>query len=568
MTSPTVMAPPRAELEQNRRRFFAVRVGCWVIALVLGGLQAWSARFAMNPDGISYLDIGDAYWRHDWHNAINAYWSPLYSWILGFFVNVIKPSPRWEYPLVHFVNFLIYIGALCGFEYILSTLVFSRNADTGVSIVQTEVGLPTFFWWVAGYGVFITASLFLNGLQLATPDVCVAAFVYFATALLFKILLKSATRGTFCALGMILGFAYLTKAVMFPLGFVFLLTLPLCGGRTAISFKNMASVLVCFLLVASPFIVMLSGTHNRLTFSSVGPVAYEVYVDGFHQFIPEADGLAHPVRKLSNSPRIYDYASPIHGTYPLWYDPAYWHEGLRPFWSTDGERKVVTYGLAVYLYIIFISYGVILVSLIGLRLVAPPTTLPSHNQVRSWLIAVPAFCALLIYLIVYTEPRYVAPFCCILCLLAFSGIRVNRSRSWSVLLAFIATVVLAQSVYFARKIDSHTGTAGRGIPVYSDAAESLSELGIRTGDVISVVGSNTFGEGGAFVARLARVKIVSEFPDMDNSWMTNQEKCHEVMALLIDNHVKGILLLGSPPATSSISWTKLGTTNYYFHALL
>jgi hypothetical protein len=31
----------------------------------------------MNPaDGISYLDIGDAYWRGDWHMAINAFWSP------------------------------------------------------------------------------------------------------------------------------------------------------------------------------------------------------------------------------------------------------------------------------------------------------------------------------------------------------------------------------------------------------------------------------------------------------------------------------------------------------------
>src|SRR5947209_187208 len=102
---------------QGASRNLALRIACWAIALTLGGCQAWATRFTMNPDGVSYLDIGDAYWRHDWHNAINAYWSPLYSWILGFFINVVKPTPYWEYPLVHLVNFFIYVGALGCFEF-------------------------------------------------------------------------------------------------------------------------------------------------------------------------------------------------------------------------------------------------------------------------------------------------------------------------------------------------------------------------------------------------------------------------------------------------------------------
>ena len=82
------------------------------MALAIGAAQAWATRFATNPDGISYLDIGDAYWRGDWHHPINAYWSPLYSWILGFFFKVLRPSAYWEYPVVHLVNFLIYVAAL------------------------------------------------------------------------------------------------------------------------------------------------------------------------------------------------------------------------------------------------------------------------------------------------------------------------------------------------------------------------------------------------------------------------------------------------------------------------
>src|SRR6266536_3691344 len=154
-----------------------IRVGAWVVAVSVGAAQAWATRFTMNPDGISYLDIGDAYWRHDWHNAINTYWSPLYSWILGFFINVIKPTPYWEYPLVHLVNFLIYVVALGCFEFFLVTFITSRKHREQFLVGHEQVGMPEFFWWVVGYSLFLTASLVLNGLHFATPDICVQAFV-------------------------------------------------------------------------------------------------------------------------------------------------------------------------------------------------------------------------------------------------------------------------------------------------------------------------------------------------------------------------------------------------------
>ena len=55
----------------------------WSIGVAIGFLQAWQARFWINPDGISYLDHADAWFRRDWHGALSPYWSPLYSWLLG-----------------------------------------------------------------------------------------------------------------------------------------------------------------------------------------------------------------------------------------------------------------------------------------------------------------------------------------------------------------------------------------------------------------------------------------------------------------------------------------------------
>ena len=78
--------------------------------IALGALHAGAAiaSHSMNADGISYLDMGDAYFRGDWQMAVNGVWSPLYAWILGAALYVIQPSLHWEFAVVHLVNFLIY----------------------------------------------------------------------------------------------------------------------------------------------------------------------------------------------------------------------------------------------------------------------------------------------------------------------------------------------------------------------------------------------------------------------------------------------------------------------------
>src|SRR5438128_10511343 len=93
LSSPETSVSDASRLDEPQRLSpRRVRIFFWLLAIALGAVQAWATRFTMNPDGISYLDIGDAYWRGDWHMAINAYWSALHSWILGLFLKVLKPS--------------------------------------------------------------------------------------------------------------------------------------------------------------------------------------------------------------------------------------------------------------------------------------------------------------------------------------------------------------------------------------------------------------------------------------------------------------------------------------------
>src|SRR5579864_6159499 len=118
---PNRYARPR-EMRSN-----VTRNACWIVALTAGAAQAWAARFRNDHDGVSYLDVANAYLRHDWHNAVNTYWSPLYSWSLELFLKLQRPSPYWELPTVHLVNFLIYALALVAFHFLLSTFVADRR---------------------------------------------------------------------------------------------------------------------------------------------------------------------------------------------------------------------------------------------------------------------------------------------------------------------------------------------------------------------------------------------------------------------------------------------------------
>ena len=62
-------------------------------SVAFGLVHAWVGRYSMNPDGVSYLDMGDALVRRDWAHAVNGYWSPLYGWMLGLVVGEVAAFP-------------------------------------------------------------------------------------------------------------------------------------------------------------------------------------------------------------------------------------------------------------------------------------------------------------------------------------------------------------------------------------------------------------------------------------------------------------------------------------------
>lgn len=60
-------------------------IGILVLYFITGAVLYFPLRYQLNPDGIAYLTIAKDYYHGHWGDAINAYWSPLISWIIALF---------------------------------------------------------------------------------------------------------------------------------------------------------------------------------------------------------------------------------------------------------------------------------------------------------------------------------------------------------------------------------------------------------------------------------------------------------------------------------------------------
>ncbi len=349
-----VQAPYVAQLPSQARPVEAVENHSWVrwktvfrvAAIASGLLHVWAYRYQIEADGVSYLDMANAYFRGDWKMAINGYWSPLYSWLLGLPLFVFKPSSYWESTVAHLANFAIYVVALFCFEFFLKALIRFHQTTHGFG--NGGEPLPEWVWWALGYTLFLYSFLpHMLSLGFVTPDLCVAALVYLAAGILLR--LRTGERGwtAFAAFGAALGIGYLAKTVMFPLAFVFLGT-ALFGARGRRRAEPRVLIaLATFLLVGGPLVAAISQSKGRLTFGDSGRITYASFVSPIEDFVHwrgEQEGTGrpkHPTRKILGSPPMYEFATPIGGAYPPWYDPSYWNEGVVPHVTLKGQLKIL-----------------------------------------------------------------------------------------------------------------------------------------------------------------------------------------------------------------------------------
>jgi hypothetical protein len=560
-------ADPRL-LSQERIKPY-LRTLFWCLAISLGALQVWAHRNDVNPDGISYIEMAEAAGRNGWHALVNGYWSPLYPALLSIAFRVFHPSTYWEFTVVHVVNFLLYLADLFCFEIFVKELLAARRIEGGPGKGPRQ--LPEKALWIWGYLLFLWVSQFWLSPAMTNPDIIVAGLVFVATALLLRICQGKGNWLLFAELGAVLGFGYLAKAAMFPISFAFLASASLLYGVTRKSYlKALArsvAALAVFLVIAAPLIVALSNEKHRATFGDSGKIAYAEYVDhatflAHWRGEPAETGTAvHPTRKISSDPAIYEFAQPVAGSYPPWYDPSYWYEGIRPHFSLKGQLWVLFRSANLYLKM-FSRSGALYVVFLVLIAEVRKAGKWDWGGIPMGLVVLPALATLAMYALVLVEQRYVSPFVVVLLLWIFSSACVSMNGAEALKKPTILAVILALALAIAWPVmrDLKDVIVNRPYEPWQ-VAVGLHEMGISPGTQVGSIGLGL----GNYWAHLAGVRIIAEIPEKEqaNFLAADAAKKSEVLRDFGGLGAKAVVTRNAPVAQSTQGWQEVGQTHYY-----
>ena len=545
-----------------------------VLAAALGALDSWSSRHSLNPMGVSYLDMGDAFVRRDWQTALNGLWSPLYSLPLGLLVRVLKPSPSAEFPLVHFANFLIYLTALFAFGLFMRELIRWQSENRDSVSERRAIALPEWAMVALGYAVFIWCSLGLIKMATTAPDLLFSVFVYLAFAVLLRIRRGLRDWPSFFVLGLILGVGYLAKNPMLPLAPLFILVgLFFAGGLRKAGVRSAAAVLG-ILLTAGPFTIALSASKHRFTFGDSGKLNYLWHVNRLPAFHWQGDDARygtprHPTRRIFENPSVYEFASPLNATYPPWYDPSYWFEGANTQFDFSQQATALRRNLATYWEIFtYRSNLALLGAFLLLGYVGRRNSI--RNLLSEWWLPILSFAAFVLYLPVHVEPRYVAPFIPAMWLVLFAALRLPITERSKKLIKY-AALITAMLIIFAQTTRSlssfRSAFAARHQQEFLQLqiADRLNRMGIQPGHSVGAINFDPFWLAVVHWARLAHVHIIAEIPNVDsNTFATADEsRRREVIDAFAKTGATALVAEHVPKNVTLPGWEQIGDTDYY-----
>jgi hypothetical protein len=538
-----------------------VRWCCRLAAIALCGLHAYTARHTMNPDGVSYLDLASGIMGGDLHASLNPYWSPLYPWLLARTLAVVQPSAYWECAIVHGVNFGIFLAALAAFEWLLHEWLLTVCRLRGKATPLPEC-------WLTGlaYCLFAWMARRLVTVSVVTPDMLVAVVVFLATALTLRIRRRGPHPATSAVLGLILAGGYLAKAVLFPLGFVFLGASVLAARAHRRATAHLAVAAPVFVLVAGGYLAALSVTRGYATFGDSGKLNYAWYVGRLPRMHASAEqGPAHPPRRLAGPIAAWEFADPIGGTYPLWYDPAYWCQGLHA--ELDLRRQISALGPAVAGY--FALFGEQLLPITAALAVLVLFTLFGRgvawrSGLAEWLrlvgsqfpLLLPAMGAVGLYALVgHVEGRLIGPFVVLLGMAVLGAVRAVQGQEPAAgclarACLWMTAALLGVNLLFDGANAAAALIRGEGPAAHAEwrVAQYLRKRGLQEKDSVGFVGF-TYD---AYWARLGGVRIVAEVPETEAQrfWSAPDSARSATLASFRQVGARAVLArrAGGPPA--------------------
>ena len=552
------------------------RIYFFLLAFIIGFINAWFVRNSLDFDGLPNLDMGDLFFQGNWSALINGMWSPLYPFILGLILHLFKPTSYWESAVVHCVNFFIYLFAFFSFDFFLQQLIKYNKQKEANLLGFKLITLPEWALLSLGYSFFIWSSIDLVTMSRIMPDILATVFVYLAAGILLKIKSGATSWVTFIIFGIVLALGYLTKTAMFLIAFVFIGTAFFVINDKSKRSLYVLIALITFLLASSPYIILLSKSKGYLTFGESGKVNYLWEVNGINEMdeirdcsmgdFSQCERLIHPVRIIYKEPMVYEFSTPFKVTYPPWYDPSYWISGFLPQIDLKGQIKAIVRSAKVYLNLIYDISGVLLAYLI-LLFISPGKKSWLKDITKECLLLIPPLLVIGMYSLVHVETRYISSFIVIFLLGLFSTLKLPDSKKMKKLIAYIIGIIVIFMTFtsiFSTDLIGHIKIADP----YKEwkVSEGLKKIGIKEGDKVAVIP----GASDVYWARFAKVHIIAEIrPEVEANkfWAANDSVKSQIYQAFKKVGVKVIVAITAPPNASSMNWKNIKDTPYYYYVL-
>jgi hypothetical protein len=510
----------------------------------------------MDPDGFTYLQMADRAAHGDLLALVNPLWSSGYPALLAVLLAIFRPAPANAFVLAHLLNYLLFIAATGAFVYFLQGWRKFAPKDECLMVPL-------------GFLLFLKFTVDWLGLHNCTPDLGLGVTVLVAAAILCRLTLGGRPWVLMPLLGFTLGIGYHVKAPLFPLSlflFALLFLIPPCpAGLRAWVLLAVA----VFGITATPLVMLQSHRVGHVSYSESGALNYAWHVNGIHP-VQRAEPLdarvhfVHPPRHLTEHPVTFEFGSPIPVTYPIWYDPAYWAEGVHPNFNLSQQIAALKVTLATYLEMAVELAVVIFAAVLLLSTGKGP--LWPYGARLLWMIVWPAS-AVALYALVHTERRYVAAFMILFWLgLLTAGLQRTTIVSKGAIVALMSMTLLFQP---ALRLALAGGRAASSLLHRQpsgdlETARALESLGLKPGDGIAVVGESFE----PYYAWMARLRVVAQTPDESAVWRLSPSEFHEWLHIVQQSGAKAIVALDRPAYANQADWQDEPTTYEHSSTIL
>jgi len=550
--------------EETERSRYRIGVLFLFIALAFGAVQVYSCRYQLTPDGMDYLDIAHEIAARNWSAVANGYWGTLYSVLLAP-IFLLPISAASELPVVHSFGLLMLVVSFLCFRFFLQSCLDALSESAAFSPDASQTPIPAPALSILGYVLFLWSALIIVPVKEIGPDVLVSAAIYLAAGMLLRLQRKSSVS-KYLVFGAVLGIGYWAKAVMFPVGFIFLCVLMLKIRR----WKPVVLSAVAFSIVAAPLVAALSFPRNRFTFGDSGVLNYATFVSPGGRNInwqgdPPGSGIPkHATRKITTRPAVYEFNGPIGGTYPPSYDPSYWNEGHQSTFNLRAQMAIVAAHLPQVIELLLVAQPSLIAVLLFFFFWGPYSY---PDALRRWWHLL-ALCGAIIglYMLVHLEGRFIGACVVLIWFSLFCATRIpadkkSRGIASAAVFGTVAAMLLSFSSDAAKACLRGCTDSAR---THIEVAQGLK---LPIGTPVAVIGAGNF----SYWAHLSRVRIVAEIMQMDEGdfWSLAAPEQQRFFAAFRSTGAQW--LIAQPPRvlvpSLAETWEPIGATSYYRYSL-